>query len=292
MYGYFTCQRWINYNCIEVIFKIIINKSNQINKVIKKAITLNKGFSIGKIGNVESVNLENYLRGYAQPKGIELFVNAGIYIENSTDYKDWSEKILSAILNQDYILDWKLNDKTELKKIVTNVKKFKKFEGLEPFILKNKGWHYHLSDKKILTVSPFSSSIIKQAKLFEKIWPEAKLGSVSTITTPHSDEITNKKPQSWKIKLDNILSELSNTKFDVAIVGCGGLSLMICDEIKKMGKTAIHLGGATQILFGIRGKRWDIDFSKHQWYGTKYWIRPSASETPINKILVEKGAYW
>ena len=34
----------------------------------------------------------------------------------------------------------------------------------------------------------------------------------------------------------------------------------MANEIKKMGKVAIHLAGATQLMFGIVGKRWEEEY--------------------------------
>ena len=55
---------------------------------------------------------------------------------------------------------------------------------------------------------------------------------------------------------------------------------------------SFHLGGGNQLLFGIRGKRWDNSFSKYDWYGTKDWIRPMPEEIPQYNNLVEGGCYW
>ena len=45
--------------------------------------------------------------------------------------------------------------------------------------------------------------------------------------------------------------------FDVAIIGCGAYGMPLAAMLKQAGKQAIHLGGATQLLFGIKGKRWE-----------------------------------
>jgi hypothetical protein len=56
---------------------------------------------------------------------------------------------------------------------------------------------------------------------------------------------------------------------------------------KKIGKKAIHLGGTLQLLFGIRGGRFD----QAGIYGEK-WIRPLPEERPKNFQSMENGAYW
>ena len=60
---------------------------------------------------------------------------------------------------------------------------------------------------------------------------------------------------------------------------------------KRRGKQAIHLGGPLQILFGIKGKRWDDIPSVSKFYN-EYWTRPSDEETPVNNTKVEGGCYW
>jgi hypothetical protein len=58
-----------------------------------------------------------------------------------------------------------------------------------------------------------------------------------------------------------------------------------------MGKKGVHLGGATQLLFGIRGKRWDDDPDLQPLYN-EHWVRPHSEEVPKDFQTLEKGAYW
>ena len=59
-----------------------------INKEIKSAIINREPTSFGKMGNVESFHLKGYLTG-TNVRNSQLFVNAGIHIENFKDYSDW-----------------------------------------------------------------------------------------------------------------------------------------------------------------------------------------------------------
>jgi hypothetical protein len=58
-----------------------------------------------------------------------------------------------------------------------------------------------------------------------------------------------------------------------------------------IGKIGIHLGGPLQILFGIKGRRWDAHDVISKMYN-EHWVRPSKSETPENNFAVEGGCYW
>jgi hypothetical protein len=58
-----------------------------------------------------------------------------------------------------------------------------------------------------------------------------------------------------------------------------------------MGKQAIHIGGGLQILFGIKGKRWDVHPEISAMYND-YWARPMDNEKTINFQSIEGGTYW
>lgn len=49
--------------------------------------------------------------------------------------------------------------------------------------------------------------------------------------------------------------------YDVAIVGAGAYSLPLAAHARDAGHAAIQMSGATQLLFGIKGKRWDDHLS-------------------------------
>ena len=98
------------------------------------------------------------------------------------------------------------------------------------------------------------------------------------------------QPRPYREILNEICQQRKESEFDVATVGCGGYSLMICDFIKKLGKPSIHLGGGNQLLFGIRGKRWDGD-SSLTWYNSEDWTTTLPEETPPNTQLMG-NEYW
>ena len=79
--------------------------------------------------------------------------------------------------------------------------------------------------------------------------------------------------------------------FDIAIIGCGAYGFVLGAALKDMGKAAIHLGGATQLLFGIRGKRWDDFGGVYTDMINDYWVRPSSDEITPTMQKVEGGCY-
>jgi hypothetical protein len=77
----------------------------------------------------------------------------------------------------------------------------------------------------------------------------------------------------------------------VALLGCGAYGLPLAAAIKRSGRQAIHLGGALQVLFGIRGRRWE-QIPKIAALMNDHWIRPSEAETPVSAVRVDQGCYW
>ena len=97
--------------------------------------------------------------------------------------------------------------------------------------------------------------------------------------------------KNWFEALDSMKEKIFATDFDIAIIGCGAYGMPLAGYVKSLGKQAIHLGGATQILFGIKGKRWDT-IPRVQSLFNEYWINPSLDERPAGAEKVEGGTYW
>ena len=58
-----------------------------------------------------------------------------------------------------------------------------------------------------------------------------------------------------------------------------------------LNKPSIYVGGGLQILFGIKGDRWDNHEDVSTFYNS-YWVRPLQTEKPIAANSVEGGCYW
>ena len=51
------------------------------------------------------------------------------------------------------------------------------------------------------------------------------------------------------------------------------------------------MSGATQLLFGIKGKRWDTHSVISKLYNDA-WVRPAEDEGIDHREAVEGGSYW
>ena len=167
-------------------------------------------------------------------------------------------------------------------------------EGLDPFYV-DQPWTTALAGKTVLVASPFVDSIGRQYERRHLVWagrqellPDFEL---DLLRLPFSDGLVKSPFADWFEALASLSAELSSRRFDVSLIGGGAFSLPLAIAAKRMGKIGIHLGGSTQILFGIRGARWD-DHPVTSKLFNRHWVRPSPEETPANYRRVEAGSYW
>jgi hypothetical protein len=156
-------------------------------------------------------------------------------------------------------------------------------------------WSAHLASKRVLVVHPFAETIEKQyrknrAAIFPgtSILPEFEL---TTLRAVQSLAGNRTKFANWLEALAWMECEIARKDFDVALIGAGGYGLPLAAHVKRLGKVAIHLGGALQILFGIKGRRWDNMPAIAKFYN-EHWVRPSASEQIPSAEKIEGGCYW
>lgn len=167
---------------------------------------------------------------------------------------------------------------------------------LEPYN-HERPWSLALKGKKVLVVHPFAESIAEQYKKREVLFgskdvlPDFQLTTIKAVQS-----IANNKTsfENWFDALAYMKDKISNTDFDIAIIGCGAYGFPLAAHVKRIGKKAVHLGGATQTLFGIAGKRWETskEHSAIAAMMNEHWTKPKLSETPEGIQSVEGACYW
>ncbi len=167
------------------------------------------------------------------------------------------------------------------------------FAELEPYDYDNP-WTSALKGKKVLVIHPFADSIESQYSRRELIWenpdvlPKFELKTIKAVQSVAGEKVPF---TDWFEALHSMEVQMDAIDFDVAIIGCGAYGFPLGAHAKRMGKKVIQLGGATQILFGIKGKRWDELPTVNKFYN-EYWVYPSKAETPKNAKKVEGGCFW
>jgi hypothetical protein len=97
---------------------------------------------------------------------------------------------------------------------------------------------------------------------------------------------------SWFEAYGDMCKKISGMNFNIAIIGAGAYGLPLGAVVKRSGRSVLHLGGATQLLFGIKGKRWETEYDFAKTVFNEHWEYPAESEKPPNFGKVENGCYW
>lgn len=151
-------------------------------------------------------------------------------------------------------------------------------------------WTSGLAGRQVLLVHPFKRTIQAQwrrrTKLFEnpEVLPEFDL---KLVEAPQTLGGYSQAFSSWSEALEETHRRIRTVCFDVALVGCGSYSLPLARRIKASGRPVVVLGGELQLLFGIKGKRWDGS----QLYNSA-WVRPLEADRPRGFQGADNGAYW
>lgn len=277
------------------------NSPSRGNDMVAKAILDGQAHVIGKLNSLEIEALTNFSRN---PPGLQrypsvltqqLWLNVGLFPPVIDTFDRFCELFIDAIGTIDILAVWGNPGEAEAVSRYCNSARLVRLHALEPFRFEVP-WSAALEGKRILVVHPFADTIERQVALHRAgIWgghpvlPEIEL---IVLKMPLSDGLEqNTSSGSWFDLLGRLTDQISDLDFDVALIGAGGMSLMLAAHIKRMGKVAIHTGGGTQILFGIRGRRWDNWPSLRPYYN-EHWTRPSKQETPENYKKIEGGGYW
>lgn len=228
--------------------------------------------------------------------------NAGFFPSTEENLMKFGEMMVEDSKQLDILGSWLPDEKTMITSFNLNLTKVTLL-ALEPYWSKNP-WSRILDGKKVLVIHPFASLIEQQYKekrelLFDdkQVLPKFDLKTIKAVQSLSGDcEYSD-----WFEALSSMKKQMDATDYDIVLLGCGAYGFPLAAHAKRMGKQSVHLGGALQLLFGIRGKRWDDpnygiqEFGKQNTYKTLFndsWVYPSASYIPSKAKQVEGGCYW
>jgi hypothetical protein len=162
-----------------------------------------------------------------------------------------------------------------------------------------KQWMPFLEGKKVLAISAFEDSIKLQWKNRHKLfatgpdpfkYPEFELSTIKAHNTIKGNEPFPCK--NWKESFHAMCKEIDKKDFDIAVIGAGGYGMPLAHYVKTIGRGAIYVGSYIQIMFGIRGSRWNIKNNSIHNHFNEYWKNPEPHEIPKTFKNVEGGCYW
>lgn len=159
-------------------------------------------------------------------------------------------------------------------------------------------WTKQLKGKKVLVISPFSETIKSQYEKRKLLFKDREIlpdFDLKVIKAPQGIGENNLLEEygTWFDALKSMEDEMDKTDFDILLVGAGAYGYHLAHHAKEIGKIGIHVAGALQLLFGIKGGRWS-DWINN--LANEHWVSPSLDETPKNNstfVFMEgSNAYW
>jgi hypothetical protein len=261
-----------------------------------------KPAAVGRFGASELGGMVHYL-AHGGPHGhcpswgrhrTMLYRNAGVYPPDPEILSRFCQVSLDALGQLDVLGVWFRSGENSVRKRFAPQAKLMELTALEPYY-HSRPWSRQLAAKRVLVVSPFAETIKAQYRRREQVWrtkpdvlPEFHL---RTVRVPLSAALIEPEYPDWFAALHAIQRQMAAEPFNVAIIGAGAWSLLLTTYAKSLGAWAIHLGGPTQILFGIKGRRWETSHELLPYFN-EAWTRPSESETPRTVRQIENGCYW
>ena len=276
---------------------------DEANKIIGDAIEAGKPFMAGRYGSVElgaTWIARDDGKGFMYPYRKQLAAlcsNAGFFPEDKRMMLKFAEIMREATYQVNLMGVWFNLMEEWILKTYGNNPDYTRLGFLEP-LFSSCPWSAKLEGKKVLVIHPFDKTIQAQYKKRELLFPGTNiLPEFELITQRAVQTIACNKDErfaTWFEALDYMFNEAMKKDFDVAIIGCGAYGFPLATKIKQAGKIAVHMGGSTQILFGIKGKRWEImGMSDERWkklLDNPAWVRPE--EKPEGFKTIENGCYW
>jgi hypothetical protein len=279
--------------------------SHKILEGIQRALDSDSGFLVGRFGTIEFEAC--WAPEITKDIAFVLERNAGVFPSTVESVRKWVSATKEAFQNADILATgWYApivkREQFLLKAWNVGASQIV-LRGLEPYYSSPEVRWTKALEGKVCVVSSFTATMASQvAKGEAAIWPPAD-GSLwqadvewSWVNTGYAPSMSlgraawENDPSSWEDAVAYVIERVMATEARVVLIGCGGLGMIIGGELKRRGKICIVMGGAIQVLFGIKGGRWKNHVISKFW--NEEWVYPSAEETPGGAAAVENSCYW
>jgi hypothetical protein len=281
--------------------------SEKIKNEIQAALAEKKGFLVGRNGTIEmEVLLSRHNGMQLEPRQIlQLERNAGVFPTTTTSILSWIRKTLAAIQDSDLLVaGWYKPIATYELDFLRDIGKrgpYLPLRALEPYYVPEAyQWTSALEGRRVAVVSSFAVTACVQATRATAVWsgravlPKATYLPVETRYSPRLAQGRAEWPdtiKSWDAAVAHIVNRVMEQHAEIVLIGCGGLGMVIGHELRMRGKVCIVMGGAIQVLFGIKGQRWqNHSIISSFWNDT--WVWPRFEDIPGGADEVENRCYW
>lgn len=285
------------------------------NDYVRESVMAAKnGLCVAKFGTVELTNLlafmaashkvknfqelRYYVKGYQELFPVDTFAslcqNAGFFPSDIHLGNRWMQLALDDLEEIDILGSYQRAER-RLEQELQHTVKIEIQSYLAPYLYENP-WTSALEGKRVLVVSPFTDTILKQyarremlfdnpnvLPQFAELIPLKAVQSIAGTPTDYPD---------WFSALDAMKQQMSSISYDVALIGCGAYGMHLVAHAKRMGCIGIHTAGWTQMLFGVYGNRWLNDEPQFKRFINSAWVRPSDEERPAGADSIENACYW
>uniref|UniRef100_A0AB33J9D6 Uncharacterized protein n=2 Tax=unclassified Prevotella TaxID=2638335 RepID=A0AB33J9D6_9BACT len=309
---------------LEKNVKSVVTVPDDASDIIYSVLSSNQPCMIARFGSTELNAIVNYMavadsrhsvidfitgRQYQwwwNDLGIEqMETHSGFFPSNKETISKFSEMMFQEVAECDVLLSWQRNEQLLYPRMKPNLI-LTELLASEPWWGK-RPWSRVLKGKHVLVVHPFSELIESQyynhrEELFPGTDVLPEFASLRTVKAVQSLGGSNGQGfHDWFDALEWMKKEMDKQDYDIALIGCGAYGFPLAAYAKRCGHQAFHMGGVLQLLFGIKGKRWEYpNYGEKELHeGGKYlkmfndkWVYPSVSDRPANASNVEGACYW
>lgn len=298
-----------------------INDPDRVSALIYEGLNNREPLMIARFGSTELSMMVNHLGVKKGDSNLLRFVQGKTqpwwYEENRMQQmQDWSgffppteekiaqfcELMLQDMKQVDILGSWVANENYVVDQMKAELVHLRL---LEPFYV-SQPWTRALKGKKVLVVHPFTETIAHQYQKRELLFADPDMlpefGSLGLIKAVQSLGQGSDRFADWFEALQWMKDQIDQQDYDICLIGCGAYGFPLGAHVKRQGKKAVHIGGALQLLFGIKGKRWeDPNYGVKEWgipqgfypaLMNEHWVRPGQTETPQTAGQVEDACYW
>jgi hypothetical protein len=286
-----------------------------IYQLFYQALQTHQGCLIGRNGTIELQTILFYSTQYQNHipfpnhlmKTLEL--HAGIFPATPISVKKWCIEYTNAMSMCDGIAaGWYAplkKQEADLLNIHNPRAVQMPLRSLEPYYVEpDFRWTRILENQKVAIVNAFAQTAFQQTSHVDEIWPGGMSDSLFPpgitwipIVTGYAPVLAQGRAEwdmpvsSWEDAVNETVHRVLQSGARIALIGCGGLGMILGKKLKENNILAIVLGGALQVLFGIKGGRWANHPVLRRFWNDS-WVWPSEQETPRASLSIEHSCYW
>ncbi len=265
------------------------------NDLARQAIEAGRPFLFGRCGATEMRTVADWLQTgtFGEKTRREIRDLSGVFPTDDATLVPFCERYVACAQGADLLALWDVGAERQVIRGCRGTV-FTKLRALEPYYHTHP-WSSALAGKRVLVVHPFKNTILRQYARREQLFPGTRiLPEFAGLTVVQAVQGLGGQETGyagWFQALEAMEQQMDAVDYQVAIIGAGAYGLPLAAHARDTGHVAIQMSGATQLLFGIRGKRWDDHPVISKLYNDA-WVRPDESEGIDHREKVEGGSYW